>query len=840
MVTELPIEELRESFIGALQPGSRIIVEAPTGSGKSTRLPQYILDSGSLPDHQQVVVLQPRRLPTRMLARRVAAERNVRLGSEVGYQIRFESHISADTRIRFVTEALLLRQLIAEPTLPAVGAILFDEFHERHLSTDLTLALARKLQQTARPDLRIIVTSATLDSDALQSWLEPATLLRSAGRMFPVGIQYQPTASGRTAAPVWATAARHTAHILPTTPPGDVLIFMPGAYEINRTIRELEAIPSCRDYQLLPLYGDLPADAQDRAVTPAERRKIIVSTNVAETSLTIDGITLVVDSGLAKIARFDPHRGINTLLTEKISRASADQRAGRAGRTAAGVCLRLWSESDHAQRAARETPEIHRVDLAESLLLLAAAGFPDPTAFPWLEPPAPASLDRARSLLADLGATHRDGTLTAEGEQLARFPVHPRYGKLLLEASRRRCVANATRIAAVAQGRPICLDPNAENSAEADLQSDFLTHLHAMDLAAANNFDPGRCRQLGIHANAARQAQQVANQLMALARQQGLDCRGSSDNPTALCKCILAAFSDQLAIRRDEGTLRCRLIHGRSGELRRTSAARGSQLLVAAEIDETAARGEVTTLLGMVTAVEEEWLHEIFPDDFAETVDVSFDRIQKRVVTRRSRLFRDLVLEQTTSDAADSDEAARLLAAEVRSGTIQLRQWDEAIEHLIQRINCAARHCPELEISPIDDSARSLILEEFCHGARSVRELQQKDLRSAIVGWLSPEQQAALTLVTPEELNLPARKRPVRIRYDADGGATVAATVQDFYDAKPAQLKIADGRIPLRFEILAPNRRPIQITNDLERFWSASYPEVKKQLKGRYPKHEWR
>lgn len=842
MPNALPIDDLREDFSRAFKESSRIIVEAPTGSGKSTRLPQFALDSGLLPAHQQVVILQPRRLPTRMLARRVAAERGCQLGAEVGYQIRFESHVSAATRIRFVTEALLLRQLIAEPTLPEVGAIIFDEFHERHLSTDLTLALARQLQQSARPDLRMIITSATLDSETLQQWLAPATLLRSSGRMFPVDIRYQPLPAGHGAPPIWTAAARHTARALAASPDGDALVFMPGAYEINRTISELQALPECRNCDVLPLYGDLPADAQDRAVTPSTRRRIIVSTNVAETSLTIDGITLVVDSGLAKAARFDPHRGINTLLTEKISRAAADQRAGRAGRTAAGTCLRLWSEGDHAQRPIREDPEIQRVDLAEPLLLLAAAGFHDPAAFPWLEQPPESSLTRARTLLTDLGACRADGSLSEDGRQLARLPVHPRYGRLLLEASRRGCTHTAARVAAVAQGRPIRLDPKAGATPQADddADSDFISHLQAMDLAAVNDFDPVRCRKLGIHATAARQAQRVASQLHGLAKQLGLDCRPRDDDPAALRKCILAAFSDQLAIRRDEGTLRCRLIHNRSGELRRTSAARGHTLLVAAEIDEMKVRNEVITLLSMVTPIEEQWLHELFPADFSTTTEVSFDRIQKRVVSRRKTLFRDLVLDESISESADSDAAAELLAAEIRNGTIQLRQWDDAIEMLITRINCAATHCPELEISPLDDNARSLILQEFCHGARSVRELQQKNLRHAILGWLSPEQQLALATVAPEEISLPNRKRPVRIRYNDDHSATIAATVQDLYDSNSSNLQLANGRIPLRFEILAPNRRPIQITANLNQFWSTSYPDVKKQLKGRYPKHEWR
>ncbi len=366
-----------------------------------------LLDRGLLGDGE-IVILQPRRLATRMLARRVAAERNGRLGDEVGYQIRFEKVASKKTRIRFVTEGILLRQLLQDPELRGVAAILFDEFHERHLYGDITLARTLQLQETTRPDLKLVVMSATLESDKLEKYLAPCPILTSSGRMHPVAIEYLTKPVRGENYPISDLAADELERLAAQTE-GDVLIFMPGKYEITRTIAALRASRVSDRFVALPLYGELPPAEQDAALAPSAKRKVIVATNVAETSLTIDGVRVVIDSGLARIARFDPRRGINTLFIEKISRASADQRAGRAGRTAPGHCLRLWTESEHLERAAQELPEVKRLDLAEVVLTLKASGIEDIAGFRWLEPPDPKALENAERLLTDLGAIPRAG-----------------------------------------------------------------------------------------------------------------------------------------------------------------------------------------------------------------------------------------------------------------------------------------------------------------------------------------------------------------------------------------------------------------------------------------------
>ncbi|HXN35189.1 MAG TPA: helicase-related protein, partial [Opitutaceae bacterium] len=449
---DLPIYELEPALVASLRGRGRVIVQAPTGSGKSTQVPQILLRHGFLAGGQ-VVVLQPRRLAARMLARRVASELGTELGDLVGYQIRLESRVSARTRIRFVTEGILLRQMTFDPELRGVSAVIFDEFHERHLYGDISLARALGLQRTTRPDLRIAVMSATLDAGALGEYLAPCDVLVSKGRTHPVRIEYLARPVNFDAEPVWDAAARECARVAAATA-GDMLVFMPGAYEINRTIQAIQGDRGLRGFAVLPLHGELSAEAQDRAVSRSDGRKIIVSTNVAETSLTIEGVTAVIDCGLARMARFDPERGINTLLVEKISAASADQRAGRAGRTAPGVCVRLWTEREHGQRPAHELPEVKRLDLSEVVLALKASGIADVAGFGWFEKPDPRGLERAEALLADLGALDPGtGAIADLGRRMLRFPVHPRYARMFLAAQERGCVRSVAMMAALTQGR---------------------------------------------------------------------------------------------------------------------------------------------------------------------------------------------------------------------------------------------------------------------------------------------------------------------------------------------------------------------------------------------------
>ncbi|MEI6564330.1 MAG: ATP-dependent helicase HrpB [bacterium] len=852
----LPIFEIEPALVRACAgDNTRLIIQAPTGSGKSTQIPQMLLDRGLVPAGQQIVILQPRRLAARLLATRVASERQSAIGREVGYQVRFENRISTESRIVFVTEGILLRRLVSDPELSGVGAIIFDEFHERHLFGDITLARALQLQKTLRPDLRLIVMSATLDKTALEQFLTPCTVLRSEGRMYPVRIEYLPKPVDSTRIPVWETAASETARLLVQERAGDILVFMPGSYEIHRTIQALNARPETRGCAICPLHGELAPRDQDAAVAPGDRRKIIVSTNVAETSLTIEGVRLVVDGGLARVARFDPYRGIDTLWIEKISQASADQRAGRAGRMAPGVCVRLWTEREHSERPPREIPEIRRVDLAETLLMLKASGCPDGKIFPWFEPPEIRTLTRAETLLRDLGAAdEKTGDITEVGRGMLAFPLHPRYARMLLAAERVGRVRSVALIAAMTQERGLLIkraDSHVEEQRDRrlgdEVLSDFFLLMRAWSEAEAHDYNVEYCRGLGIHAGVARQAGRLYEMFCRIAEGQGLSLEPEILADDAVRRCVLAGFADQVARRLDGGTLRCEIVHGRRGVLERASVVRKSAFVVAAEVREVesgfskkpapvGAKGDMDVLLSLVTAIEPEWLEELFPGSVREESRVRFDD-SRRVIAERGRFYHDLVLEMKRGGNPEEGEAASLLADEVQAGRCALKHWTDEVDQWLLRVSLLRKWCPELELPEIGAEDRRLMVEEICKGAFSVKEVKERPVFPVVKSWLDGRKQSLLDKHVPERLDLPGGRK-VKVVYSESNPPTIAARIQDLYGVE-GSIRMAMGRQLVTIQVLAPNYRPVQVTSDLTTFWREGYPKAKKELQRKYPKHKW-
>ena len=923
MSERLPIYEIERDIIARLQADRRLILSAPTGSGKSTQVPQMLLKHGLL-DGGQVVVLQPRRLATRLLAKRVAQELGVKLGDEVGYQIRFENVTSAKTKIRFVTEGVLLRQMINDPGLRGISAILFDEFHERHLYGDITLARALDQQERFRPDLMLVVMSATLNAGELEKYLntkaesaskcsvssvsvfshegkaesgkrkaeadhfksseagngtaEHLTLntehclppincstLVSEGRTFPVGIEYLPYRSGLNGPPVWELAAQEFSRFVNSGGQGDVLVFMPGGFEISQTIEAIRSTSEAKGYLILPLHGELQPKDQDAAVARYERPKVVVATNVAETSITIDGVRLVIDSGLARIARYDAHRGINTLLVEKISQANADQRTGRAGRTAPGTCIRLWSRAEHDERAPHEMPEIRRLDLAEVVLTLKAAGVDDLRQFRWLEKPDEISLTHAEELLADLGALRLTQNLSAEknggggaaslgqhlqiteiGRKMLAFPLHPRYARMLLAAQEYNCVYQACLVAALTQGRDLLLrNPGREaESAREDLlgekaSSDFWILMRAWSYAFNQQFRLDACRKLGIHAVTAKQVGPLLEQFLRIAKDEGLDTRPNEVKDEALQKCILIGFSDRVARRLDQGTLRSELVHGRRGVLARESKVQSSPLFVAAEIREVEGRDrEVNTILSLATAIEVDWLRELFPDDLRSEVQVQFDAQQKRVLAAELLRFRDLALAAKRLDPPPADAAARLLADEVIAGRLLLPNWDHSVEQWLSRLNLLCQQASDLQLPAITDEDKQAIIEQLCHGAVSYKDIKEREVKSVVMSWLSAAQRELLDKHAPERLTLSNGRTP-KVNYEPGKAPYISLRIQELYDVTQTP-RIALGRVPVTVHILTPGMKPIQVTQDLASFWREHYPKIKSELARKYPKHLWR
>jgi ATP-dependent helicase HrpB len=813
-----------------------------------------LLDRGLL-GAGQVVILQPRRIAARLLAARVAWERDAQLGREVGYQIRFENVTSPDTRIRFVTEGLLLRQMVQDPKLRDVAALVFDEFHERHLYGDITLARALDLQEAERPDLQILVMSATLDAAPLEQYLKPCRVIESRGRTFPVEVEFAARPAYLDKRPVWDQAAEAFSDFVRSGGQGDVLVFMPGGFEIAQTIEAIRRCAEARGFVLLPLHGELPPRDQDAAVARYDRRKVVVATNVAETSLTIDGIRCVIDSGLARIPRYDPYRGLNTLLIEKISRASADQRAGRAGRTAPGRCRRLWSQEEHAHRPQQELPEVKRLDLAEVVLTLKAAGVEDLREFRWLEPPEEQALARAEELLTDLGALKsvnyqlKPGhqlALTSVGRKMLAFPLHPRYARMLLAAQHYRCVYQACLLAALTQGRDLLLrnvDADTARRREdllgVEAGSDFWLLMRAWQQASANDFQIEACRRLGVHAATARQVGPLLQQFLEIARREGLDTTPAEAPIEALQKCILLGFSDRVARRLDSGTLRCELAHGRRGTLARESVAQHSSLLVAAEVREVEGKDKsVQTVLSLATAIEEEWLRELFPEDIAAVPRVFYDPGTKRVYAEEQLRFRDLAIGARRVEPPPIDTAARLLTEEVLAGRLTLNDWDDGLEQWVLRLNLLSHWCPELALPPISDGDRRHLVEQVCHGSFNGKHLKEKPAKAVVKSWLSGSQQGLLDKHAPERLTL-SNGRTAKVVYDVGNPPYIALRIQQLYGVK-ATPRIAMGRVPILVHILAPSQRPVQITQDMAGFWREHYPGIKQQLQRKYPRHEWR
>ncbi len=908
----LPIWEIHKEVVAALTRGNRLVLVAPTGSGKTTQVPQMLLDAGlagasvAAPgaSGRKIVVLQPRRVAARTVAARVAWERGCRIGDEVGYQIRFDDQTGLGTRICFITEGILLRWLQDDPTLADVAVVLFDEFHERNLLSDVALALVRQIQTTTRPDLKLAVMSATLDAEPVAAYLGGCPILISEGQSWPVETRFLDYHDER---PIYDQAADAVERLIAAGEPGDVLVFMPGMGEINATQRAISASSIREPLAVLALHGDLPPDEQDRAFAPNPRRKIVVATNVAETSVTIDGIRHVIDSGLARVARYDAERGINTLTIEPISRASADQRKGRAGRTAPGTCHRLWTESGHLNRPERNTPEIQRSDLAEVVLLLHSLGIRRAAEFAWLDRPDPQAVERAERLLLTLGAleeienpdaaswesaadsssgesavvcrraaTPEEGTppakLTAIGRRMLRLPMHPRYSRMLVEASKHGCVPSAALCAALVSGRDLLMRlgrddghiAEARELFEASALSDFFTLMRAYQFARNCGFNLEKCRRHGVHAQTARQVEQTFDQILQIAERERLierpAAKGESEEASTsatdrakaatvsdepILRCILAGFADQLCLRRDAGTLECEMTEGRTGTLVRESMVRDAKLFVAATLREVSGRdSNARTLLGLATAVQREWVEELFPAQITIRIEHVFDRTHKRVAAVKVVRFRDLVIHHEHQREADPDAAGRCLAEAHRKGWFELPLFDHRLKQFVARVNLVSAALPELEFPAFDEKASAACLARAFRGVTTVKEAQATHLREAFQQHLAKEQLAWLDELLPPIIAWPDG-RQLKLLYtdttpDDEAGPGVELTVK-LHECFPLKEhpRVGEGRIPVKLWLSAPDGKRLEPTLDWPAFRANQYPKLRRTLQQKFPGNTW-
>lgn len=819
----LPVESVLPSLIENLQRRGRAVLKAPTGAGKTSRVPPALHRAG-LGNGRSILLVQPRRLAAVAAARRMAQEFDFELGRDVGYHIRFERKSAPDTPIVVVTEGILLRYLLADPFLEQAGLVIFDEFHERNLNCDLALAILRRIQLEFRPELRLLAMSATLDPAPLARFLD-GDVVESEGRLFPVEIRYTPLLSKaplpeRVAASVRDVADQVTGH---------VLAFLPGVGEIQRTRAHLRNFAEERGWQLCDLHGSLPVEEQDTALRESGGRKIVLATNVAETSVTVEGVGAVIDSGLARTLRFDAGVGLNRLLLGRISRASADQRAGRAGRTGPGLCVRLWSESE--QRALRdyEPPEVHRLDLSGAVLQLHCWGEADARRFPWFEPPQVAAVEHAEVLLERLRAVER-GQVTARGRHLARFPVHPRLAAMLLAGAEFGAARGVALAAALLSERDPFRSPDHDTGQHpsSPSDSDILDRVRALERfeqAGQGRGDAGR-----LDRQAARFVLRSRDQLLRELR--GKEPASGRENDEPFLRALLAGFPDRVARRRRPGSRQAVMVGGRGVRLANDSGVRSHDLFLCVDIAEV---GRSEALVRQASRLDRSWLS---PDLIEVRVDVEFDEQRERVVAYRRVYYLDLVLEEAATDSGDLAAISQRLCQEAGLRLSRaLPLDDDAVQTFLARVRWLREWLPEQNLPAFDDDQLRGLLPAICSGHRSFAELKRVALVDWLRGELSPGQQTILDREAPERLTVPSGKR-YRLQYEPGRPPILAVRIQEVFGWRETP-RLAAGKVPVLLHLLAPNMRPQQITDDLGSFWKRGYAEVRKELRRRYPKHAW-
>jgi ATP-dependent helicase HrpB len=823
----LPIVEALPDLADALERGRQVVLEAPPGAGKSTVVPLALLDAAWRGD-ARIVMLEPRRIAARAVAERMAALLGESAGARVGYRTRLETRVGPGTRLEVVTEGILTRMLQRDPALEGVACVIFDEFHERNLQGDLGLALALECQRHLRPDLRLLVMSATLDADALGRVLGDARFVRAPGRMFGVETIYAPAPVGSVAPPLARLVVNRTLQALDAHP-GDALAFLPGAGDIRRVSEALAATLPPDRCVVLPLYGDLPAAAQDAALRPDAqgRRKVIVATNIAETSLTIDGVRIVVDAGLERRQRFDPPSGMNRLETLRISRASADQRRGRAGRTATGVCYRLWSESAHAALLPQAPPEILEADLAPLALELACWGAPEPTALGWIDPPPAAPLAQARDLLAELEALDAGGRITPLGREMAALGVHPRLAHMMLRAHALGMGRLGCELAALLSERdPVRSDPNA---ADPDLRT-------RLDALRGHALPPGVIADRASLRRIERVAQQLERQLE---RQRPAGrTAGNSLDPTEAVGLLLAfAYPDRVGRARAGASGRYVLSGGRGAALPGPAALAGSEYIVVAALD----AGDREARVQLAAPVDLELLLQHFAHLVEEADRVEWDSRAGAVAARRIRRLGELVIDDAPLRNVGPQAVAAMLDG-IRALGLGCLPWTRDLEQWRARVAFARAHDPRGASAWPDVSDQALLesldtwLAPWLEGVTRRDHLSRLDLRGALHSLLDWDARRRLDAFAPTQLAVPSGSR-ITVDY-ASGAPTLAVRLQEVFGLN-ASPRVAEGRVPVTLELLSPARRPVQVTRDLESFWLRGYHEVRKELKGRYPRHYW-
>jgi len=810
--TPLPIDPVLDDLSRTLDRDRAAVLVAPPGAGKTTRVPLVLLDAPWVAN-RKIIVLEPRRIAARASAERMAHTLGERVGETVGYRVRFGSKVSRSTRIEVVTEGIFSRQILDDPELPDVAAVLFDEFHERSLDADLGLALARDAQTGLREDLRLVVMSATLDGARVAGLLGEAPVIVSEGRAFAVDTRYLGRKSDM---PVERQMADAIAMAL-RADPGSVLAFLPGAAEIRRTQNFLAERIHDASIDIVPLFGALDASVQDRAIAPATkgRRKVVLATSIAETSLTIEGVRIVVDSGLARIPRYEPDIGLTRLETVRASRAAVDQRRGRAGRTEPGVCYRLWDEPQTASFAAFTQPEILSADLSSLVLDLAEWGISDPTRLAFLDPPPGPALKEARDLLRELGALDSDRRITAEGRSLRALALPPRLARMIVDSHRLGAGREASDIAAVLTERGLGGD-----DVDLDIRLDAFRRDRSQRAESARSL-------------ARRWASQVA-------ANEKTGARGGEPSSGVM---LALAFPDRVARNRGNGSFL--LASGRGAALDQAQALSRAPFIAVAELTGTAAQGRI--LLAAPIAQAE--IERLFADQIAAVDEIAFDRAAMALRARRKRTLHAITLSEAPLMLQPSEKTARILADGLISAGLDQLPWSKPATQMRDRVaflrnaegegsqNPSSQNpWPDLSDTALASQREQWLVPMLCDKT-SLKELSPGDLSDSLMALLPWELRMRLDREAPTHFEAPTGTQ-LAIDYEAEQGPTIAVRLQELFGLN-IHPSIARGKIPLVLQLLSPAHRPVQVTRDLPGFWRGSYAAVRSDLRGRYPRHPW-
>lgn len=821
---ELPIEREIPGLLQTLSGHQAVVLEAPPGAGKTTAVPLALMHAG-IASGGRIAVSEPRRLAAKLAAHFVAGQLGEEPGERVGYQVRFESRVGPKTCISYQTAGVLLKQLLHTQG-PLPGVVILDEFHERQLENDQLLALLQGHLQR-RPELRLIVMSATLDAEPIATLLG-APRIRSEGKAFPLRIEHYQEADTR---PLESQISSAVKRALAEQAEGHVLVFLPTVRDIQRAQEKLRALRENHDIDVLPLHGELHLNEQARAVAPSSRRKVVLSTNVAESSITVPGVTAVIDSGLARTAYDSPWSGRRELKVQEISRASAIQRAGRAGRTAPGVAYRLFTEANLRARREQEVPELQRSDLSAAWLELIAAGITNPAELPWLDSPPEPAIDAARTLLRSLGAVDREGVLTGTGRRMLRFPVHPRLGRCIVAGEDLGVSDDAVLAAALLSERDIVRRGSEPHDAAAD--SDVLDRCDRFREAQDSHFAEHTLRRLDLQRGP---VQSVASAYRQLRRLTHSRAEPASDPDQALCRALLTGFPDRVARRRANGADLV-LVNGTVARLSSSSCVHRAQLLLAHDVEYRVDRQGRSDLpqVSWATRIEPDWLLD-FPDPLQETDELQWNPEKQQVEAVSSLRYGSVLLDESRKRAEPSERCSQVLARAALASKARFLGKSNTLETFFNRLTLLRTQRPDLDLPEIGSDEAELFL-EACRDLTSFHELESLDWSALMLTRLGSDARRALERELPHSIRLPSG-RELQVSYERDKPPWVKSRLQDFFGMQQSPT-LCNGKLPLTLHLLAPNQRAVQVTSDLVGFWQRHYPELRRQLMRRYPKHSW-